>query len=676
MKTTLFFIVILCFQFTQIPVSAQEKSPIKFGKISVEDIKTSVYRIDSNAAAVIIADVGNSYYEGNERGWFSFFHERHRRVHILKKSGYDAADIEIPLYTDGSVQEEVQSLKAVTYNLENGTVKEIKLDNKNIFTDKIDRNHIVKKFTFPDVKEGSIVEYSYTIRSDYWNLPTNWYFQDKYPVLWSELEFNIPEFFYFIIITEGYNSFYKKQPPETFTSTFYVNIESLEAGSRVQRERKKIEAQVFRHRWVIKDAPGIRPERFTSSILNHISKIEFQLSEIRQPLNPELVMQTWEMLTQKLLMSEYFGLQLNSGNGGIDDELKDLIKGVGSQFEKCKRIYEYVRDNFTCVDYSARYMEQTLRNVVKSKKGNVAEINLLLVSMLKNSGLRAEPVLLATRSHGYTYSRYPIEDKFNYVIAMAEIDGQRIYLDATRPRLKCGVLPSECFNGFAIIVNKEATPLTFNPDSLLEKKVTTVLITNQGGGVMSGKYQQVPGVYESYNIRNEVTQKGMEAFFINFKKSFSNAETKLNNVSIDSLKRIDEPISIGFEFEFPTSNDDIIYFNPVIAGDYKENPFKSATRNYPVEMPYTIDEAYVFRMEVPDGYRVDEIPISTKVNFDEEGASFFEYIVTNNNNIVSLRTRVKLMRTFFMPEEYEILRKFFSLIVSKQSEQIVFKKKK
>jgi hypothetical protein len=62
--------------------------------------------------------------------------------------------------------------------------------------------------------------------------------------------------------------------------------------------------------------------------------------------------------------------------------------------------------------------------------------------------------------------------------------------------------------------------------------------------------------------------------------------------------------------------------------------------------------------------------------FDEAGASFFEYRISASNNVISFRSRVKLARAFFLPEEYQTLREFFNLIVSKQSEQIVFKKKK
>ena len=109
---------------------------------------------------------------------------------------------------------------------------------------------------------------------------------------------------------------------------------------------------------------------------------------------------------------------------------------------------------------------------------------------------------------------------------------------------------------------------------------------------------------------------------------------------------------------------------------YKENPFKSATRAYPVEMPYAFDETYLLTTDVPSGYEVDELPKSIRVNFDEEGKSFFEYIISNSGGVISFRSRIKLTRSYYLPDEYEILREFFNLIVNKHNEQIVFKKKK
>jgi len=81
-------------------------------------------------------------------------------------------------------------------------------------------------------------------------------------------------------------------------------------------------------------------------------------------------------------------------------------------------------------------------------------------------------------------------------------------------------------------------------------------------------------------------------------------------------------------------------------------------------------------MEVPQGYAVDELPQSIIVKLNEQDDGMFEYRITQSGDNISLRSRVRFNRSFFMPEEYETLREFFNLIVKKQTEQIVFKKKK
>ena len=94
-------------------------------------------------------------------------------------------------------------------------------------------------------------------------------------------------------------------------------------------------------------------------------------------------------------------------------------------------------------------------------------------------------------------------------------------------------------------------------------------------------------------------------------------------------------------------------------------------------MPYSIDETYVMNLFIPKGYVVDELPQSTKVLFKNEDEGFFEYrIAQTTSTTVSLRSHIKLAHAIFTPADYETLRDFFDVVVKKQSEQIVFKKKK
>src|SRR5690349_15333701 len=119
-----------------LPVTAQEKSKIKFGNVTEKDFAGKVYPVDSNTNAVVIADIGSSNIEGNNKAWFSLVYRHFKRVHILNKNGYDIANVSISLYSDGEDEEQLDKLRAVTYNLENGKVVETKLDVKNnVFKD-------------------------------------------------------------------------------------------------------------------------------------------------------------------------------------------------------------------------------------------------------------------------------------------------------------------------------------------------------------------------------------------------------------------------------------------------------------------------------------------------------------------------------------------------------------
>ncbi len=151
-------------------------------------------------------------------------------------------------------------------------------------------------------------------------------------------------------------------------------------------------------------------------------------------------------------------------------------------------------------------------------------------------------------------------------------------------------------------------------------------------------------------------------------------EVKIRN--IDLLDILDEQVQVNCDIKLAVEKSEVIYVNPMFGEEFADNPFISDQRYYPVEMPYTLDETYVLRMDVPKDYQVDALPASTRVNLDEEGKSFFEYILESNNGVISLRSRVKITRSYFLPGEYKILRDFFSLVVDKHNEQIVFKRTK
>ena len=298
---------------------------------------------------------------------------------------------------------------------------------------------------------------------------------------------------------------------------------------------------------------------------------------------------------------------------------------------------------------------------------------MLLIALLRQKGMEAEPVILSTRAYGKNPPDYPVLDKMNYLICMTRLGIDTVYLDASRPYLGFGQLSIDCYNGHARIISKNGGPVYFLPEKIKEQKNTTVIIANDQNGNLVGSLACSLGIFGSEQLRREIKTSGQNKYLDNLKRTLT-TETDLMNFSIDSLHKPEFPSTMHFDFKLPLSGD-ILYFNPILMTEYIKNPFASEKRRYPVVLDYPIDNLYVFSMEIPDGYTVDELPKSARVNLNENAGSF-EYLIEKDQSRIQFRSRIKLNEMVFPAEDYDSLRDFFGFIIKKYNEQIVFKKKK
>ena len=65
-----------CAWFPLHSAQAQDKSNYKFGKITPADFNLAAAKFDSGANAVIIADIGSTSFEGNNKGFFTLVFTR------------------------------------------------------------------------------------------------------------------------------------------------------------------------------------------------------------------------------------------------------------------------------------------------------------------------------------------------------------------------------------------------------------------------------------------------------------------------------------------------------------------------------------------------------------------------------------------------------------------------
>ncbi|SFW33229.1 transglutaminase domain-containing protein [Chitinophaga sancti] len=648
---------------------------IKFGKVDPKDFSKTGFEQDTGAHAVIISDVGEVTFESDRAEGIVLQFKRHTRIKIVDKNGYDAATVRIHYYKGESDEIKLKDIKATTYNLEGAQVVDTKMDSKSIFTDKIDKKgDVVKKFTLPAVKEGSIIEYTYTIISPYKMHLHSWQFQStEYPTLYSRYEATVPEFYEYIFLRSGYVPVKEKKTQGSQSFTISYEEENSYGTKTGHTQFYNITSNTNIYKWEAENTPALREEDFTTSIWNHVSMIQFQLSAYRYPNQPvKPVLGTWGSLAEELNKSESFGESLGKNNPYLGDKVDELTKGIKDDTAKARRIYNYVRSNFTCTSHDDLYLSKSLKSVFSSHNGNDADINLLLVAMLRRAGLTAHPVILSTRENGVTYELYPLVSRFNYTVAALNTDSSWYFLDASEPYLGFGRLDYSAYNGHARILSPDVVPIDMDPNTLLQAKSTYVMLMGDSGKI-KGSFSQKPTYYESCKMRADIVKNGKDAFFKPLTKGFS-METTLSNGEISDMDDYELPLQVKYDFEMTPDDAGMLYINPMLSEAYKSNPFKSLERRYPVEMPYLMDEIYTMNLIVPEGYTVEELPKSSMVKLNEE-EGMFQYLIQQSDNTIQFRCRVKLNKAVFPSEDYATLRDFFDMIVKKQSEQIVLKKK-
>ena len=187
------FATIVCF------LNISVAQTYKFGKISEEELQQKQHPTDPTAdAAILYREVHTNFDYSSDSGFYMIT-DVFERVKIYTKEGFEWASKEIDLYQGSSgANDEISGLKAYTYYLGGGNkVEEIKLKSEGVF-EEITNKYIHKvKFTMPDIKEGCVIEYKYTIKSPFISNIDEFRFQEIIPVEKVDVSFASPEYFVF-----------------------------------------------------------------------------------------------------------------------------------------------------------------------------------------------------------------------------------------------------------------------------------------------------------------------------------------------------------------------------------------------------------------------------------------------------------------------------------------------
>ncbi len=651
-----------------------QKPKMKYGKVSKEELEMKYCDFDSTASAVILFDKGRTFFEYDSEFKLNF--ERHVRIKIFKKEAYKYATHIVSLYKDGLTVEKLYQIKGNTYNFVNGKVEKVKIKNSEIIKEDVSDNRKDIKITFSDIKEGSIIDFKYNILSDFTFNLQHWKFQYNIPVIYSEYYTLVPEYFNYNPTVKGFDNVKVAETKDKKDEEFKINYLSMPAGQTMKNENYFIKSHSLETEWIARNIPAFVVEKYITTRKDYMTRIDFELASVQYPNQIiENYSMTWDGVYKKLLNSSDFGLKVTPSII-VKSLLKKIYSDSDTEKDKISKIYNYVKSKTNCIEYFGIYTTQLQPALLSKGKGNVGDINILLVSMLKAAGVKADPVVLSTRSNGKVFPFYPTISKFNYVIVLAEIDGKKTFLDATNDLLPIGYLPYRCLNGEGRIISKEGSgPVAITAPKTYNTTSTYFIDIDEEKGLI-GKVNKTYKNYASYFKRNQIFNAGDSASYVKKIKEDSENE-EIEDVEIQNITNINKPIILNYKLN---SSDNInfagnmIYLTPLLNERTEDNPFKLEERKYPVDYAYPLDETFIFQYTIPEGYEVSEIPKSVIYALPENAARYTFSAKTMGNKI-QIMSKFSINRTVFNYNEYKDLKSFYNVVIEKQSEKIVLKKK-
>jgi len=621
MKTKTLTLIAFCILAIVHQISA--KTPIKYGKVDLEDLKMTVYEPDTSASAVVLCKYG--YFNGNDYKFTTI-----TRVKILKKSGVSLSEFSFPGKEDMQVRGKV-------YNLENGEIVEEKLKNESIFKLKVTEDYYKMRVALPNIKVGSV----YDIETTQFLLPSDFAFQREIPIRHCELQLDPTNEIEYRKRSRGFIMI-KSDGPNTF---------------------------------VLDNVPAFKEEPYMDSKENYVAKFEFDILDIHFPGYYKGFTTSWEAVNKRLRGNSYFGGALTNGVGALNALKKEIEEKYSDPYDKMIAAYEAIKEVKYNEIESLYASEEHLGGVYKDKKGNSAEINMMLYQLLQKLDVYALPVAISTRDNGTLHQFYPSLEKLNYMFIQAKIGDKKYLLDATEELMPAGMVPLRCLNKSGRLINNESGKWI---DLRTDKKDKSSFIFNltlndnlEAEGTMQSSKSDYSAYYFRKNYKNYASSdKFLEAM------EFDHPGLRIKDYSFTDLDSIYKDVREMYTVKINNVAQQVgnmVMINPFLFEKIKDNPFKLEERQYPVDFAYQEEKTLVSNFTIPDGYVFETVPQPARIVLPEKaGSALIAYSVMGNR--VSVTYKFMINKTVFTPEEYTLLKQLFALIIEKQSEPIVIKK--
>ena len=673
MKLKTFFLsVLMAWPF--LTAMAQDNVNMKFGKPTNEEMQMTTYEADPDADAVVLCRLTDVEYIVQENGYLVDYREKFR-IKVLKPSGARYAKVVIPyqmnmshgsnlgglrfsmfanqLSTGSSTEfgfdggsmtteamgdysdESVEDLKATAFNLNGSKVVKSALKKGDVVKKQIDEQNYQLEFTVPDVKEGTVIEYEYTIHSELFWLLHDWFAQCEIPVVYAKLDMNIPSYLLFNVEEHGIQRL-------TCTCTNGVVRYKLISDPMANQ----VSAVSNHYICIGRNLMAMPKDDYVYCTKDFWAGVTAELKRYRLRGTMQMdYAKTWEQIDQMVLDDEDLGKRLNDHSPLRDELQAKKIAEIADRNERIAAVYQLVMSKVKW-DGTYKIRPEKPSETLSKGVGSNADINLLLIQSLNDVGFNAAPVVLRTRDLGQLPTSFPSLQKLSsFVVGIVTEAGKNVYIDASSKDGYLNVLSENLLVERARLVQKNNKSTWVNLQQVAKSQKSTIIdAVLTPDGVLKGK-QTVR--YEGLAAMKYRQEKGIDGFAPDITDSL---EFTLQGQVTDGTITI---------CPFP---------NPM-----KENPFKAEKRKMPVEFPSIATNRVVVNITLPEGYTLAGEPRNTTIVSSDKGLEG-RYQTSVSGGKVMLSCQFSIKKLVHSEKSYDDLRQIFNLFSQYNTEPLTFKK--
>lgn len=642
---------------TQITFSQSERND-EFGQPTANEFELKNYEAEPEASGVILYESGNYYAVSIvKKTAFRLVMEIHRKVKVFDITKFGYSTVEIPYYVgNGFYEEEILNYKAITHN---GILQDA-VNADSFYEIEKSGGRKALKFTFPNVQNGSILEYKYTLVTPYFFDMDGWEFQHELPSIYSFFQTVLPLNIKFNRVLYG--------PKKLDNHSNFIKKDDF----LIPSNNGHVDSEV--NIYVMKNIPSFEEEKFMLSRKNYISRIAYEPLSYKPFHGEEKVYtRSWKDVDHQFESRGDFGDQLNKNNY-FRRKLPNAILQIKDDMERAKAVYGFIQNNYT---WNGRYFNYSndIKDSFQNKLGNVSDINLSLVNALEASNLQSKSVILSTRDNGLPTDLYPVLSNFNYVVAVLQINNENILLDATNKQAPFGVIPFQALNVQGRVMDFKNGSY-WMPIEPFKQNIhfANAQIAAEADGSFSGKVNQASYGYIGLKKRNAIEEETLEKYIK--KEENDKAGIEIDSLQVEDLSQIEKPFKENYSISIePETVGGKVILHPFFNKTYlNENPFKMKERSYPMDFGFPFTNTYIISIDLGSVYEIEQLPKSRIIKLQgEDGECSVTYAAEGSK--INIRFNMKLSAHHFPPDAYQSLKEFFgTMITMLKEESIVLKK--